>query len=305
MDVFQGRGSCAADGGHRAVKSRTALAKYLFALLLFGSNGVIASRISLPSCEIVFFRTLIGSALLFVLLALTGKGLAALRRRAFLLLALSGACMGASWIFLFEAYRRIGVGTATLAYYCGPVIVMALSPLLFREKLTRRKLIGFAAVFAGGFLAEGQAGRGSGSGLFCGAMSAVFYACMVIAGKKAKGGSGLARTALQLASGFLTVAVYTGLREGFAFSVAPADWVPILLLGLVNTGIGCWLYFSSIEKLPVQTVSVCGYLEPLSAVAFAAIFLSERMSAPQLLGAALILGGAAFAETVRPAPAAA
>lgn len=58
---------------------------------------------------------------------------------------------------LYEGYVRIGVGMASLLYYCGPVIVMALSPLLFHERLTRAKLLGFAAVFAGAVLILGGA----------------------------------------------------------------------------------------------------------------------------------------------------
>ena len=75
-------------------------------------------------------------------------------------------------MFLFEAYRQIGVSLASLAYYCGPVIVMALSPLLFKERLTRPRLLGFAAVLFGVFLVNGQAVQSgeTGWGLFCGAM---------------------------------------------------------------------------------------------------------------------------------------
>lgn len=43
-------------------------------------------------------------------------------------LIVSGIAMGTS-VFLYEAYVRIGVSIAALFYYCGPVIVMALSPL--------------------------------------------------------------------------------------------------------------------------------------------------------------------------------
>lgn len=75
--------------------------------------------------------------------------------------------------------------------------------------------------------------------------------------------------------------------------------VPILVLGIVNTGIGCCFYFSSIGKLPVQTVAVCGYLEPLSAVLFASLFLGEKMTALQAVGAVLIIGGAMVGETVK------
>lgn len=49
--------------------------KYIFALLLFGSNGIIAKQISLSSVEIVFYRTLIGSVLLILFFLLAGKNL--------------------------------------------------------------------------------------------------------------------------------------------------------------------------------------------------------------------------------------
>ena len=62
---------------------------------------------------------------------------------------LSGISMGLSWIFLYEAYRRIGVGLSSVTYYCGPVIVMMLAPLVFRSRLTGRQIICFAAAFAG------------------------------------------------------------------------------------------------------------------------------------------------------------
>lgn len=73
-----------------------------------------------------------------------------------------------------------------------------------------------------------------------------------------------------------------------------------MILGIVNTGIGCYLYFSPLVKLPVQTVAICGYLEPLSAVVFAAILLNERMTMIQIAGAACIIGGAMVGELIKP-----
>ena len=285
--------------------------KYILALLLFGSNGLVASRISLSSYEIVLLRTLIGSLFLLALFALRReKPVFWCHKRQLVFLAVSGAAMGASWMFLYEAYRQIGVSMASLAYYCGPVLVMLLAPLLFRERLTAPKIAGFFAVLCGVFLVNGQAayGGGAGFGLFCGGMSAVLYAVMVLCNKKAVDITGLENAVLQLLCAFLTVAVFVGLRQGFAIHVAGADWAPILLLGLLNTGIGCYFYFSSIGRLPVQTVAICGYLEPLSAVLLSVLLLHEAMLPLQALGAVLILGGAAFGELFgarrarRPAP---
>lgn len=279
-----------------------AVFKYIAALLLFGSNGIVASHISLSSYEIVFTRTLIG-ALFLVLIFISSKQKVRFWRNRphFLYLVISGAAMGASWVFLFEAYAQIGVSIATLAYYCGPVIVMILSPIIFKEKITAAKLLGFLAVVLGMFCVNGQAllhGRASW-GLVFGILSAFTYAFMVIFSKRAGSITGLENPMWQLITGFIIVAVFLGLNQGFSIHIAPGSLIPILLLGIVNTGIGCYFYFSSIGDLPVQTVAIVGYLEPLSALFFSAAFLGEALSFLQLIGAGLILGGAAFGELFR------
>lgn len=103
----------------------------------------------------------------------------------------------------------------------------------------------------------------------------------------------------QLITSFITVAVFLGLKQGFSVHIASGNLIPILLLGIVNTGIGCYFYFSSIGNLPVQTVAILGYLEPLSALFYLATFLGEALSSLQLIGAVLILGGASFGELFR------
>ena len=273
--------------------------KYIFALLLFGTNGIVANSISLTSYEIVFLRTLIGSLFLIIMYLLSKRKITFLHhKKELIFLAVSGISMGASWMFLYEAYQQIGVSISSLAYYCGPIIVMMLSPVLFHEKLTKIKISGFLSVLAGLFLVNGsslQAGS-SGFGIFCGAMSAVMYAFMVIFNKKVQSIKGLENSMLQLTISFLTVALFIGAKQGFIIHVAATDWFPIIFLGLVNTGIGCYLYFSPLSQIPVQTVSICGYLEPLSAVVFSALFLKEKLTCIQIAGAVLILSGAIFAE---------
>lgn len=283
------------------MRNRAAL-KYISALLLFGSNGIVANHISLSSYEIVFTRTLIGALFLIILFAASRQPLRFFNNKAHALsLVISGVAMGASWVFLFEAYVQIGVGVATLAYYCGPVIVMLLTPLVFKERFTAVKLLGFLAVMLGMICVNGQGlaqGRVS-RGLAFGLLAACTYALMVIFNKKAAGITGLENPMWQLITAFITVAIFVGLRQGLSLHLPSGSILPVLLLGLVNTGIGCYFYFSSIGDLPMQTVAILGYLEPLSALLFAALLLHETLSPLQLLGAALILGGAAFAEMFR------
>ncbi len=292
--------------------------KYLASLLLFGSNGIIASQIDLPSGQVVLLRTLLGSLALCAALGVSlwrrrsgadGAASQAVAPLACLehprqaaALALSGAALGVGWIFLFAAYRLVGVGVASLAYYCGPVIVMLLSPLLFGERLTGPKLAGFGCVVLGAFLVVAQCGGSAPDprGLALGGASALMYAVMVVFSKRAPEVGGMEAACVQMLASFAAVAAWSIPTGGLVTpgQVAGANLPAVLVLGLVNTGLGCYLYFSSLGRLPVQRVAVCGYLEPLSAVALGALLLGESLTPGRMLGAALVVGGAAASELV-------
>ena len=146
-------------------------------------------------------------------------------------LLLSGAALGASWIFLFRAYQTIGVGVSSLLYYCGPIIVMALSPFIFGEKLTGGKIAGFIAVACGAFLiaAQGLGGSMPIAGIVCGIASAFCYALMVIASKGAPHIEGLENSTLQVSAAFETALVLTLIPQvGRRYQMAKRRQQPIL-----------------------------------------------------------------------------
>lgn len=273
--------------------------KYILSLLIFGSNGIVASYILLSSSEIVLSRTIIGSLFLGLVFIFGRKRpqFQQIKKQWFYLLG-SGISMGLSWIFLFEAYRLTSVSTATLVYYCGPVIVIAVAPFIFHEKMTINKMIGIILVAVGMVLVNGSdfLTDGMSWGLMCGIISALLYATMIISNKKVVKLNGLEITLVQLITACAVVAVYTLLMHKGTISISGTNIIPILFLGVVNTGVGCYLYFSSINELPAQSVAICSYIDPLSALVFSAIVLNEQLSLVQIAGAFLIFGGAAFGE---------
>ncbi len=280
------------------MENKAAYLKYIASLLLFGLNGFMAGHIDLSSTQIVVLRCLLGGLFLLGIFLLTRQYFTCLRApRRLVLVAVSGVAMGLSWLCLFRAYQLVGVSVATLLYACGPVMVMLLSPVFFRERLTLPKLAGIAIVFAGVVLLNGVDGSTlNAEGFLYSLGSAVMYAVMVIANKKAAL-PGLENTVLQLLFAFFTTSVVCSVQRCTFFIDVPTEsWMWVLLLGIVSTGFGCWMYFSSIGALPVQTVSVCGYLEPLSALFFSALLLNEVLTPSRRVGTVLILGGAALAE---------
>ena len=284
-----------------ASESGRHLAIYLVALVMFGTNGIVASYISLESCQIVFFRTMAGSVLLVAVFLFIHRRYRAFRMpKQAAMVALSGAFMGASWLFQYEAYREIGIGMTSLVYCCGPAALMALSPFLFGERMTAYRAVGFGIVVTGAVLLalNGAGVGGSPYGYFCAIMTAATYAMLIIFNKKATEVRGLENASLQILFAFLTVAVFVTASGRLPDSVPTDDILPILVLGLVNTGLGCLAYFTAIKHLPTQTVAICDYIEPMSAVIFAMALLNETMSPMEWIGAGLIAVGVIIGEAI-------
>ena len=276
-------------------------------MLVFGTVGIFRRHIPVSSEFLAFSRGILGALFLLGFLGLRKKARPqALPRSALFWLVLSGAAIGVNWILLFEAYRYTTVAVATLCYYMQPTIVILLSPLLFRERLTAKKLVCalFAilglvllsgVLFPGGTAAAGQS-AGDPRGILYGLGAAALYAFVVIMNKLLPPLDAVVKTMIQLFSAaavmipYLLVTRNPGLEK-----MSGTGWLLLLMMGIVHTGIAYVLYFSSMD-LPAQTVAVFSYLDPVSALFFAWIFLHESLSAAGTLGAVLILGSALVSE---------
>ena len=276
--------------------------KYILSLLLFGSNGIVASYIILDSYDIVFLRTLIGGCFLTFVFTLTKGRLTFYKnKKDFMYLVGSGIAMGISWMLLFEGYKQNGVSITTLIYYCGPALVMISSPYIFKEKMTSIKILAFVLVMFGMVLVNTQALQQGEltKGISFAIGSAITYALMIILNKKAIHIKGIENSMLQVLIGLVVVGSFVLSDHQLPINAIKENIMPMLFLGIVNTGIGCYLYFSAIPELPVGSVAILGYLDPVSAVIFSALFLHEHLSMLQIIGAFLIIGGAMAGELIR------
>lgn len=279
---------------------KTVYLQYLLALLIFGMNGIVAHFITIDSAYIMLIRAVLGALFLALIMLFKRKKpeLSAIRHN-LLWLCLSGCALSLSWISVFEAYRLNGVSVSQILYYCGPAVVMVLSPVLFHERLTRTKLCGFVIVLFGMVLLnlEGFSGTGSMRGILLAMLGALFYAAMIIFCKQVHGVDGVQSTIVQFLSAIVMIGLFLFLRGGgFLVQIPRTELLPLLILGICNTGLGCLLYFSAVPKLPAQRVSILSYLDPMSALLFAALFLGEHVAGVQAFGCALILLGALGSE---------
>ena len=286
---------------------RRSLVMLVSSMLIFGTIGVFRRFIPVSSAFLAFSRGLLGGLCILLFLRLKKrKAEGRLPRRALLGLIVSGALIGINWILLFEAYNHTTVAVATLCYYMQPTIVMLLSPLVFREKLTAKKAACAAVAILGMVLVSGVAG-GSGTqgssfrGVLLGLGAAVFYSAVVIMNNMIAGVDPWQKTYIQLLSAGLVMVPYLLLTGGIdPGSFTPLTVVLLLVVGIVHTGIAYVLYFGSMDGLRVQSVAILSYIDPVSALLFSAILLQEPLSLLNIVGAVMIIGSAVVSELETP-----
>ena len=266
-------------------------------MAIFGTIGLFVRNISLPSAEIALCRALlailaIGSYLLVTNEKMQLSGM----RRELILLIISGIAMGFNWILLFEAYKYTTVSVATLSYYAAPIIITLVSTILFREEMTKRKLLCFVMSTLGIFLITmsggGMSGKGTDHiGIMFGLGATVLYATVVLLNKFIRKVGGIQRTFLQFVAAAATLLPYVLLTGGMHLGDLNGMGLGLLLIvGLVHTGVAYCMYFSSLQYVSGQEAAVLSYIDPLVAVILSVSVLREPMSALQVIGGAMILG---------------
>jgi RarD protein len=264
------------------------------AMITFGTLAPFVRNVGISSAELALYRAVMATILVGGFLLITKQRFDPTSiKKELLLLLLSGAAMGFNWILLFEAYKHTTVAVATLSYYFAPVIVMVLSPLLFKEKLTKKQIFCFVMVSVGMVLITGTAGGGTGDfiGIIFGISAAVLYATVMLLNKFIRNVTGLVRTFIQFVSAIIVLLPYVALTSGFNLSALGGSGLgSLVIVGVLHTGIAYCLYFSSLKELTGQKVAILSYVDPLVAVLVSVAWLNEAMPPLQIVGGIMILG---------------
>ena len=283
---------------------RGAKLRLVFAMTMFGTLGLFIRAIPLPSSIIALVRGTVGAAFLLAVCAMrkTPPDKKAIGRNLKFLIP-CGVAMGFNWILLFEAYRYTTVAVATLCYYLSPVIILLLSPLVLKEKLTALKAGCIALALAGMFLVSGvlQSGMSGESlnltGIALGLGAAVLYALIVLLSKQLRDISSYDTTIMELGISAVVMLIYNLVTVDFAaLTCPPLGLASLAVVAIFHTGVCYALYFGSIAVLPAQTSALFSYIDPVVAILLSALLLREPMDMLSAIGAVLILGSTLLGE---------
>jgi drug/metabolite transporter (DMT)-like permease len=192
------------------------------------------------------------------------------------------------WLFLVSAQQRAPLGTVMLLMYLSPILVAVLAPRVLGEVVpsTTKVALGLAAV---GLVLLARPQPGTGTGVMLAVIAGILFAAWTLISKAVVadvGGMWLGFSNLGIAG--LVLAPWALLAE---WGEPQASWSWLLVLGLGMTALLGPLYLVVLDRLPASTASVLLYLEPVSALLLAWLFLGEEPGALTLVGGALIVAG--------------
>lgn len=167
--------------------------------------------------------------------------------------------------------------------------------MFLKEKPTKNSYLAIAITVLGVYLLLFQQHKSLDAlGIFAAVLGAIIMAFGVVLTKyfgKPKEVSQMVFTAWQLFFGSLILIPVALIFEKPVQALSVTNIAGLVILGVLNTGVGYYLWFRGIEKLGPIKVSFLGPINPMTAFFLGYIILGQRVNKIQILGVICILLG--------------
>ncbi|MBU9712376.1 DMT family transporter [Bacillus tamaricis] len=250
---------------------------------------------------VAFFRFFFASLILLPLMWMKGKNRPRPKGKEWVLLALLGLTGIALYnICFFIATKEAPIVKSSLFIASNPVLIILLSALFLKEKITSRNLIGLALALTGAavIITEGKFLSVIRTGFepidLVLLIAVICWALYSVLGK----------VALQTFSSLVstTYAVVFGTVMLFPFAMMDVTWPQvtnasmltwgsILHMSIIVSVASFIMYYQGIKIIGAAKASIFINLMPLSAVILAVILLGEPLLPVHIIGAVLVLTG--------------
>ncbi|MBC8738108.1 DMT family transporter [Paraburkholderia sp. UCT31] len=276
---------------------RRGAAQMSVAMLMSGTIGWLVVSSQQSPFNVVFFRCIFGGATLALVCAVLGL----FRRELFSwkmlgLALLGGAAIVVNWVLLFAAYSRASISMATAVYNTQPFMLVGLGALVFRERISASTIAWLVVAFVGlVFVVKVEPAVLAVPGQYLVGVAyavgaAAMYAVSSIITKRLKGTPPHLLALIQVSLGVLLLAPFV------RFDALPANgaqWLELIVLGVVHTGLMYVLLYGAIQKLPTSMTGALSFIYPVVAIIVDRLAFGQTLAWIQVLGAALILLAAA------------
>jgi drug/metabolite transporter (DMT)-like permease len=281
----------------------------LVCVALWGLIPVVAKlgQTSLDNHQFLFWSSLVSFAVLSLSACLNGayrelKLIPLKRISYFALLGLLGTYL--YYLFLYLGYAEAVGMEVLVVQYSWPVLIVLLSLVILRERLSLYGVVAIVLGFAGVIivLTQGQFDQISVSNpgvILLVAAGAFCFALFSVLSKKIQEQSTL------VVSIYFLAASLASLASMFYFShfVVPqrGEWLPILLNGVLVNGFSYLFWLQALKTSNASYLAPFTYLAPILSAIYLVLFFDEKITVYYLLGLGCVIGGGLINSLARPA----
>ncbi len=260
-----------------------------------------------PPLVIATYRLVIASAILgpFALVR-SGRLPKRLSKSDALLIMLSSVFVALHFTFWITSLSYTSIASSVVIVTSHPVFVAVISYFLWGEKLNKLAVLGIAIALGGvvlinygGFAVSSRAITGNIMALF----AAVSMGAYLIIGRQLRGRISILPYLATIYAGAAIILLVVTVSSGHAlFGYSSQTYTMLFLLALVPQLIGHSSLNLAVRLMPVTIVSVGILGEPVIAIALGYAILGEGITATEIVGSLLTLGGILVVMIYRPKP---
>jgi drug/metabolite transporter (DMT)-like permease len=192
----------------------------------------------------------------------------------------------------FTALTLIPASLVALLVYTYPAIVTVLAMMIFREPISKWKMVALLLALAGAALTIGPAGSGKPLGIILSLGAASIYSIYIIVGSKiAKPGTAIQSSTVVITSAAI---VYGGIIVGKG-AVLPgtlSGWASVSAVAIISTVLAIVTFLAGLERVGPTNAATLSTIEPVVTVILSSVVLDETMTLLRISGGLMIVFGA-------------
>jgi drug/metabolite transporter (DMT)-like permease len=276
-------------------------ASLILASALWAVATVISKKLLASVSPITFLVIQLAPSVSVLWVLVLAKGMRPVKWRTLLpLTALGWLNPGLSYTLSMLGLTRTTASVATLLWAAEPALIVGMAWLVLREPLTGRLVALTATAACGVLLVSGvvvDAGSGAGDEygtalILAGVLCCSLYTVLTRGATSVV--DPLLTVALQLTMGLIwAVAIWPlelrGNPVGYVLALSPGELAGGAISGLMYYAAAFWFYVKALRSIRASVAGGFLNLTPLFAIATAYIFLGERLTQSQWIGAMAIL----------------
>lgn len=273
---------------------RAAYIKMHLAIFLWGFTGLLGKLIHLNEGMLVWYRMLISSIAIAVILVYSGR-MPRISRREVIRIGGIGFLVMLHWVTFYGSIKLSSISVAMICLSSIALFASILEPIINKKPFDIIEIF-FSAFAVTGIAIIYNSDLTAAKGLIVGIISALLSATFSILNKRiAAKYETLTISLIELSSGWLLLTLllpfYFLIQPTYKFVPDGMDFMYLMILSLVCTVLTWILSLQALRKVSAYTMGLALNLEPIYGIILAILFAGEGklMNGGFLTGAAIIM----------------